>query len=186
MASIFSIRFIRDAARGRKRILDAGCGNGVQALYLARLYPEALIHGYDISPEAIERANRYKQSREVPNACFSVSSHDSFEPPDKMDMIYASGSLVGEHEIPGTEEPLLEGEEIVKRRLSRFREMLSHEGILAILWCAADDANNRLRKLAEGCDLAYRDARTGDVVSYKEDSGKIICRYALVFWALNK
>jgi 2-polyprenyl-3-methyl-5-hydroxy-6-metoxy-1,4-benzoquinol methylase len=62
----------RGAIRGR--VLDAGCGTGENAIYLASKGYEVL--GVDLSPTAIEKAQRKARDRGVPVA-FAV--HDVLE-----------------------------------------------------------------------------------------------------------
>lgn len=46
-----------DAAAGTT-VLEVGCGTGRNLVHAARLYPEALLHGMDISHEMLETAGR--------------------------------------------------------------------------------------------------------------------------------
>ena len=55
-----------------KRILEIGCGNGVQSMYILRKYMPANITGVDLSSENIAIANRQKESMGIENARFLV------------------------------------------------------------------------------------------------------------------
>ncbi len=49
----------RLAAQGQpSRILEVGCGTGTNLLHLARTFPEAELHGLDLSDHMLERAKR--------------------------------------------------------------------------------------------------------------------------------
>lgn len=51
-------------------IVDAGCGNGVISCYLAKLFPESKVFGFDISDAAIECAVQLAQKLDVKNVEF--------------------------------------------------------------------------------------------------------------------
>jgi len=124
MVTIFDTRILRELSSGRTNILDAGCGDGRQAPYLARRTGGS-VHGYDISDERITVAECFKKKHKIPNATFSVANHDDFQPPYEMDMIYTAGSLIGEDEIftpfyCDVSSPLMAAERIVRSRLIRY------------------------------------------------------------------
>jgi len=195
MADIFTTRIIRDLSKNKNRILDAGCGAGVQALYLARRNLESLVYGYDISTEQIAGAEGCKQKHKITNAYFSIASHDNFEPPYKMDFIYSCGSLVGDHEIPPYSADVLESvEELVRKRLTKFNEMLATNGIYLFIWGAIPDCNNRFIKIARECQFKHSSTRiaeerrfkhsstrTNDLIGYIEYFGEPIRLSALIF-----
>jgi release factor glutamine methyltransferase len=52
------------------RILDIGTGSGIIALTMGIHRPDALITGIDISPEALEIAEKNRQQLQVPNVSF--------------------------------------------------------------------------------------------------------------------
>ena len=54
------------------RILDAGCGSGVVARYLAQLYPNASISGCDASIDRVTQATILAQ--DIPNLKFRVEN----------------------------------------------------------------------------------------------------------------
>lgn len=50
--------------------LDAGCGTGLFSFYVAKKFPQAHIHGYDISRYDIQRCNEEKILKSMANASF--------------------------------------------------------------------------------------------------------------------
>lgn len=156
MATIFRTRVTLEASKGRAKILDAGCGDGIQALYLARRNPQSSVLGYDISQEAIGKADEYRRTHGITNATFLVANHDNFQPPYEMDMIYTAGALVGEDEIPfyyDVSSPLMAAEPIVRRRLIRFRDMLLPTGIYILTWGSTQKADQDFVNIAKECGL---------------------------------
>lgn len=87
-----------DYLRPRKIILDAGCGNGRETIRLARLNPDALVVGLDIS-NAVDQAA--KNAGDLPNIRF-VQGDLCFPPfkPGSFDYIHSFGVL---HHTPNTE-----------------------------------------------------------------------------------
>lgn len=157
MARMFATRILREPSKGLHSILDAGCGDGLQALYLARKNLGSLVHGYDISTEAIAKANGYKQRHCIQNATFSVASHDDFEPQHKMEMVYTAYSLVGEDEaVHYTDNPLYDNEELVRRRLARFGEILMPGGIYVFIWTTQSYINEDFIVMARDAGLESR------------------------------
>lgn len=78
-------------------ILDAGCGNGRETIRLARLNPEALVIGLDIS-DAVDAASR--NAKGIPNIRFVQA--DLCSPPffkNSFDYIFSFGVL---HHTPDT------------------------------------------------------------------------------------
>jgi len=58
--------------RGRKRILDVGCGFGLFGCYLSAMYPDIEYCGYDLNRGRIDRANQAAQRLGLKNATFRV------------------------------------------------------------------------------------------------------------------
>jgi len=158
MVTLFTTRILRENSEGRLRILDAGCGDGRQALFLARRNPERAVYGYDLSPEQIEKAERYKLEHRIGNVGFSIASHDDFQFPCEMDMAYTCESLVGDDEIPQwSMNPLQDSEEIVRRRLGRFNEWLADDGVYILTWKATYLLNYVFIKIAEECGFEAKE-----------------------------
>lgn len=42
--------------RGKRRVLDIGCGFGLFGCYFSAVYPEISYHGYDLNPARIDMA----------------------------------------------------------------------------------------------------------------------------------
>jgi 2-polyprenyl-3-methyl-5-hydroxy-6-metoxy-1,4-benzoquinol methylase len=63
--------------RAGGRAADVGCGAGIAVLELAKAFPKAELHGYDISAHALERAERNKAAQRASNAHF----HDARREP---------------------------------------------------------------------------------------------------------
>jgi ubiquinone biosynthesis O-methyltransferase len=77
--------------RDARRILDLGCGNGAQSVYLARLGYE--VHGIDVSEEAIRVARDYA-SRERLEVAFSTQDCDQLScESDSFDAVICHGVL---------------------------------------------------------------------------------------------
>lgn len=58
--------------RGKKRVLDIGCGFGLFGCYFSSMYPEIEYCGYDLNQGRIDRANRAAQRLGLRNAAFNV------------------------------------------------------------------------------------------------------------------
>lgn len=85
-----------------KVILDAGCGNGRETIRMARLNPDALVIGLDIS-DAVDSASR--NSKGLPNIRFVQA--DLCSPPflkNSFDYIFSFGVL---HHTPDTRKAFL-------------------------------------------------------------------------------
>lgn len=88
--------------RPRRVILDAGCGNGRETIRLARLNPDALVIGLDIS-NAVDQAQ--KNAEGIPNIRFIQG--DLCAPPlseGQIDYIHSFGVL---HHTPDTRKAFL-------------------------------------------------------------------------------
>lgn len=59
------------------RWCDIGCGQGLTALGVATLYPQAEIYGFDFNPSHIENAARLASEASLSNALFSDASFES-------------------------------------------------------------------------------------------------------------
>ena len=56
----------------KKRVLEIGCGNGVQAKYILEHYEPECVTGIDLNQENIEIANQQKELRQIENVFFFV------------------------------------------------------------------------------------------------------------------
>src|SRR3989338_4959233 len=78
------------------RVLDVGCGVGLDACFLAKQYPKITVHGTDCSQGMIDLYLERARRRRLMNMAFSVVTHQrlpTFYPDERFDFIYAHGSL---------------------------------------------------------------------------------------------
>ena len=67
---------------GARKLLDFGCGGGVNAVILATLGFE--VTGFDISPRCVETAKQVAEAHQLSDRChFSVQASESLEYPDE-------------------------------------------------------------------------------------------------------
>ncbi len=67
---------------GARKLLDFGCGGGINAAILASLGFE--VTGFDISPRCVENAKQVAQAHQFSDRChFSVQASESLEYPDE-------------------------------------------------------------------------------------------------------
>lgn len=78
-----------------KKILDAGCGNGIVSCFLAKRFPEATIIGIDISAAGIEQAQKLALNLSLTNIKFEVGDIKdfSFDTTDNFDLILSVAAL---------------------------------------------------------------------------------------------
>ena len=74
-------------------VLDAGCGDGAVLLVLARMFPRSAFRGYDISPEAIARANERLDESGLQNADFTVADLATLDEPRSYDLVLGLESI---------------------------------------------------------------------------------------------
>lgn len=74
-------------------VLDAGCGDGAVLTTLARMFPRSGFRGYDISPEAIERANERVDEAGLTNIELAVGDVASLDEPRSYDLVLALESI---------------------------------------------------------------------------------------------
>ncbi len=66
----FTLSLLGDI-RGKK-LLEIGCGNGVQAKYICQNFEPAFVTGIDLDPDNIEIATTQQKIRNIPNMLFLV------------------------------------------------------------------------------------------------------------------
>ncbi|MBI4449548.1 methyltransferase domain-containing protein [Candidatus Uhrbacteria bacterium] len=85
------------------RVLDVGCGVGLDVCFLAERYPAMVVWGSDLAPAMIERAQARAQRRQLTNARFIVGAHRDLpsrlpigdgDPGEGVDFAYSHGSLL--------------------------------------------------------------------------------------------
>jgi len=73
--------------RGKRRILDIGCGFGLFGCYLARIYPEIHYSGYDLNALRIEAARAAARRLGLSNVEFHCSNAMELRPQGEFDAI---------------------------------------------------------------------------------------------------
>ena len=79
------------------RILEAGCGNGINLFWLNSKYPELVLTGFDYIPEMIDSALEQRKKLKIPheNLDFLVSSFENFvNAGPKFDLIFTVRALI--------------------------------------------------------------------------------------------
>ncbi len=78
-----------------RRVIDLGCGPGNSTEVLAARFPAAEISGLDLSPDMIAAARK-----RLPALRFDLGGIDTWDPPDRFDVILANAVLqwVPQHE----------------------------------------------------------------------------------------
>jgi SAM-dependent methyltransferase len=69
------------------RVADVGCGSGRAVLTIAEAFPDADVHGYDISALALERASTAGAARHVANAHFHDAKVESLPADASTDLV---------------------------------------------------------------------------------------------------
>lgn len=89
-------RFLRNYIFGKKidRILDAGCGTGDHAFYLARKLPGATVYGYDLAGSESYKSNiheclRKKRESGDRNIVFQEKDLRTLNEKEKYDLVYS-------------------------------------------------------------------------------------------------
>ena len=73
--------------RGKRRILDIGCGFGLFGCYFSAMYPEISYTGYDLSQRRVDQANRAAEKLGLKNALFKVGDARDLDINDEFDAI---------------------------------------------------------------------------------------------------
>jgi 2-polyprenyl-3-methyl-5-hydroxy-6-metoxy-1,4-benzoquinol methylase len=68
--AIPSLDGVKEKLERGAKVADVGCGGGVALLELAKAFPRADLHGYDLSRHAIERAEKNRAAAGVANVAF--------------------------------------------------------------------------------------------------------------------
>lgn len=74
--------------RGKRRILDVGCGFGLFGCYFAAMYPEIQYKGYDLNPERINKAQNAAKKLGLNNVEFACGDARDLEINDEFDAIF--------------------------------------------------------------------------------------------------
>ena len=73
--------------RGKRRILDIGCGFGLFGCYFASMYPEMSYTGYDLNEGRVDQANRAAEKLGLKNVRFKVGDARDIDINDEFDAI---------------------------------------------------------------------------------------------------
>lgn len=73
--------------RGKRQILDVGCGFGLFGCYFSAMYPEISYCGYDLDDRRIEQANRAAAKLGLSNVSFKCGDARDLEITDEYDAV---------------------------------------------------------------------------------------------------
>jgi len=154
---------------------------GVQAFYVAKKNPQSFVYGYDNSSGDIATAQSHQQRRGITNIRFLVASHDDFEPPYRMDMIYTADSLIGTNEVQfGGNNIVEDAQNLLTRRLLKFNESLNPSGIYMVTLGSTPRTDSGLVGIAEQCGLKHIRTIEGPAEGIDEH-GELGRKVALIF-----
>jgi 2-polyprenyl-3-methyl-5-hydroxy-6-metoxy-1,4-benzoquinol methylase len=77
-------------------VLDVGCGDGFAMIEMARLFPNSIFRGYDISAAAIARACEYADEAGLTNVEFGIGDVATLDEQREYDLVIALESI---HEL---------------------------------------------------------------------------------------
>lgn len=73
--------------RGKRRVLDIGCGFGLFGCYFSSMYPEMSYTGYDLNEGRVDQANRAAKKLGLQNVDFKIGDARDLEIGDEFDAI---------------------------------------------------------------------------------------------------
>jgi 2-polyprenyl-3-methyl-5-hydroxy-6-metoxy-1,4-benzoquinol methylase len=76
-----------------KKIMDAGCGQGIFSFEIARRLPDSSITGVDIDKELIDRNRRIAEKLGLRNCVFEIQDIERIEKTDSYDLILSVDNL---------------------------------------------------------------------------------------------
>jgi trans-aconitate 2-methyltransferase len=117
--------------RAPRHVVDIGCGQGHLTATLAARWPNAVVEGFDSSPEMIADA------ADVPGVTFSVADAADWQPTGGVDVIISNAAL---HWVPGHQQ-----------LMARWASALPSDGWLAVQVPGNFDSPSHvlMRRLAE-------------------------------------
>jgi SAM-dependent methyltransferase len=117
---------VADALRRGGTAADVGCGSGVAVLELAKAFPNATFHGYEISEHALARARENQKRAGLANARFHDARVESLPTDASLDFVTAFDCL---HDMAHPE-----------RALGSVRKSLRADGVFLICDIKARDS----------------------------------------------
>ena len=78
-----------DKLRSGGSVADVGCGNGIALLEIAKAFPEAELHGFDLWDEAIVQARAWAEEGGLDNVTFHVARAEDLPDDERFDVICA-------------------------------------------------------------------------------------------------
>jgi trans-aconitate methyltransferase len=108
----------RRGGEGRLCVLDAGCGDGLLSLAMAKRHPRWSLVGVDLREDMLEGARKRAVARGLPNARFIVGNLEQPLPERDCDVVLAVECL---SEIPDDHQALL-----------MMRDALAPDGLLVV------------------------------------------------------
>jgi len=119
------------------RVLDVGCGTGLESVFLAEMFRQWEAKGIDVSGKMVEAARARATKRNVTNTEFSVADRDEVDFKDEFDLLLCLHSINEGHYF--FDEASLN--HVLVRRLERFRTALRDGGKVALTVPIFDPTN---------------------------------------------
>jgi len=85
--AIAALPGVRERLEGGGKVADVGCGGGVALLELAKAFPQAELHGYDLSKHAIARAERNRAEAGALNVRFHDARGEALPSDGSFDLV---------------------------------------------------------------------------------------------------
>ncbi len=150
--------------REPERILDAGCGNGIIACYLAKRFTKTKITAIDISEAAIEQAKALASTLNLTNIEFAVSDIKEFslDTADSFDTILTVAAL-------DVTSPFL------IKQIHNLCKHLNYQGIMLNFEKIANPQIQKFFTQAMSESALYPDLENSKWLKYKNAEGDEIC-----------
>ena len=142
--------------RASGRVLDVGCGCGIQSIVCAKSNPYARVVGIDVNPDAVFASRRNAENNNVRNCEFFISdlfyalSNTNFDtiifnppylPTEKSDMIKGSLNMA----VDGGKD----GRKVIERFLSLVRPHVAPKGRIIMLDSSLDNTDKTIESLVK-------------------------------------
>lgn len=79
--------------RNGERILDAGCGNGLLTVRIAKENPEGSVLGIDLSEGMLSKAEENKKKHDIANVVFQLKNTVSIDYENEFDALFSNSAL---------------------------------------------------------------------------------------------